>query len=408
MPDEHITFPQDPIHQSRTEDAIIAYTWAHFLNNTVDGKPLNTEWLLRYPMTRAAVRAMDAIQAYSATIGRGFPIVDKFLVAGASKRGWTTWTTASVDPRVVAAVPIVAPIGGIVGSINLHWQAYGEWSFALSDYLEEHLFDFVNAPEFQTILDYVGIDTIYNKLKMPKLVIGTCGDEFFIPDSPRFFWDDLQGEKLLRWIPNAEHSCAGHAEDIMAGVQSFYVSIVSGYARPKVSWNISDVDGSIDVYSEGVPVEKAILWKATNAKGRDFRLVVCGDVNNASCLNPVLWFPEEIQPISPGRYVASVPPPADGWTGFLVELTYKIGGLSYIDPFKVTTPVSVVPLNLPYAPCGASCSKRPPVPAPNEPGSPRDQARGEPTANGMTIGQLIAKERFIRERKSRKLNNGEN
>ena len=33
--------------------------------------------------------------------------VDQFFVAGGSKRGWTTWTTAVVDPRVVAIVPMV-------------------------------------------------------------------------------------------------------------------------------------------------------------------------------------------------------------------------------------------------------------------------------------------------------------
>ena len=33
--------------------------------------------------------------------------VDKFVVCGGSKRGWTTWTTAAVDKRVVAIVPFV-------------------------------------------------------------------------------------------------------------------------------------------------------------------------------------------------------------------------------------------------------------------------------------------------------------
>lgn len=29
------------------------------------------------------------------------------MVAGGSKRGWTTWTTAAVDKRVFGAIPIV-------------------------------------------------------------------------------------------------------------------------------------------------------------------------------------------------------------------------------------------------------------------------------------------------------------
>lgn len=33
--------------------------------------------------------------------------LEKFLVAGASKRGWTTWTTMAVDKRVFAGIPIV-------------------------------------------------------------------------------------------------------------------------------------------------------------------------------------------------------------------------------------------------------------------------------------------------------------
>ena len=37
----------------------------------------------------------------------GGALIDKFLVAGASKRGWTTWMTGAVDTRVIGLFPIV-------------------------------------------------------------------------------------------------------------------------------------------------------------------------------------------------------------------------------------------------------------------------------------------------------------
>ena len=113
----------------RTEDAIIAFTWYYY---EIIHDP---EWLLRLPMTKvtnscvhsiyifnvqAVVRAMDTITDYVPKHNSTLKI-DKFVVAGASKvsfnfsialftinkRGWTTWTTAAVDKRVIGIVPIV-------------------------------------------------------------------------------------------------------------------------------------------------------------------------------------------------------------------------------------------------------------------------------------------------------------
>ena len=37
---------------------------------------------------------------------------------------------------------------------------------------------------------------------MPKYVVSATGDEFFVPDSSELFYDELEGEKLLRYVPN--------------------------------------------------------------------------------------------------------------------------------------------------------------------------------------------------------------
>lgn len=121
VPNERLCFLQEPGCPGRSEDAIIAYTWWHFLE--VDTN--DPEWLLRLPMTKAAVRAMDTIQAY-ANKNSGTNI-ENFVVAGASKRGWTTWTTGIVDTRVIGMVPMVMDLLNMQKNVMHHYEAYGGW-----------------------------------------------------------------------------------------------------------------------------------------------------------------------------------------------------------------------------------------------------------------------------------------
>ena len=57
---------------------------------------------------------MDTVTDYVARISPNH--VSQFIVAGASKRGWTTWLTGAVDSRVIAIIPIVMGSLAIVHS----------------------------------------------------------------------------------------------------------------------------------------------------------------------------------------------------------------------------------------------------------------------------------------------------
>lgn len=52
----------------------------------------------------------------------------RWIVAGASKRGWTTWLVGAVDPRVIGIVPLVMDELNFVQNIHHHYRAYGGWS----------------------------------------------------------------------------------------------------------------------------------------------------------------------------------------------------------------------------------------------------------------------------------------
>jgi PhoPQ-activated pathogenicity-related protein len=310
----------------RTEDAIIAYTWDKFLRGGDDN------WPLRLPMTKAAVRAMDTVTAFLKSSAGGSVAVEKFVVSGGSKRGWTTWTTAAVDPRVVAIVPFVIDLLNIVPSFEHHYRAYGFWAPAVQDYRNMDIMERSGTPRYRELMKIVEPYSYLDRLTMPKFIVNATGDQFFLPDSSQFYFDDLKGEKYLRYVPNTNHSLAG--SDARQSLQAFYESILAGSPRPNFSWNF-EKDGSIRVRSATKPTEVR-LWQATNPKARDFRLDTIGKAYTSVVLTDQ----------GGGTYVGSVPKPSSGWTAYFVEMTYP--GLA-ATPFKFTTGVRVIPDVLPFA-----------------------------------------------------------
>src|SRR5262249_35007282 len=102
IPNEPLVFNNDG--KPRTEDDLLAYCWVKVMDTG------DVTWAPRLPMVKSVVRAMDTVTALMASEQGREVAVNKFVVAGGSKRGWTTWLTAAADKRVVAMVPIVIDV----------------------------------------------------------------------------------------------------------------------------------------------------------------------------------------------------------------------------------------------------------------------------------------------------------
>lgn len=323
IPYEPLTFKDET--KSRNEDAIIAYTWEKYM------KTGNEELPLRLPMTKAAVRAMDTITAVAASTEGGKPSakVEKFIVSGGSKRGWTTWTTAIADDRVVAILPAVIDCLNLEKSMEQHFRAYGFWAPAVRDYL--NTFTWIGTPQFKKLLEIEDPYSYLDRLTMPKLLVNSTGDQFFLPDSSQFYFNELKGEKHLRYVPNTNHGLDG--SDVLQSLDSFYAAVLQGQPRPRYSWKF-EKDGSISVTTKDKPSEVK-LWYANNPKARDFRLEMIGKAYKS----------EVLQPVKEGVYVGQAPKAEAGYTAYFVEMTFPSGG-KY--PFKFTSGVRVTPDVLPF------------------------------------------------------------
>ena len=325
VPNQPLTFAGEP--EGRSEDALIAYTWDKYLRTG------DERWPARLPMTKSAVRAMDAVTAFCAGGAGGGVKVDSFVVSGGSKRGWTAWTTAAVDKRVVAVIPIVIDTLNVRPSGQHHYKAYGFFAPSLQDYVDMRIMDWFGTPQYEALLKIEEPYEYRQRLTMPKFIVNASGDEFFPPDNSQFYFDDLPGVKYLRYVPNADHSLDG--SDAAETVTASYASVVRGAPLPQFSWS-SPAEGTLRVEAKTRPLAVK-LWRATNPKARDFRVETLGKV----------WQSTDLV-AKDGAYVATVEKPAAGWTAYFVELTFPGPLGEKGPPLKFTTQVKVVPDVLPF------------------------------------------------------------
>ena len=116
--------------------------------------------------------------------------------------------------------------------------------------------------------------------------------------------------------------------DVIESVDAWYHAVVHNVSMPRYSWDVDD-DGTITVLTLDEPLE-VLLWQASNPDGRNFMQDVIGRAYSSTPLREV----------EPGRYVAKVDAPAQGYTAYFVEMAFP-SGLSV--PLKFSTGVKVVP-----------------------------------------------------------------
>ena len=328
VPNQPLFFADSRRH-GRSEDDLIAYSRVKFM---VTG---DEEWLVRLAMVKSGVRAMDAIQEFLASEQGGGLVIDDFVVAGGSKRAWTTWLVGVVDERVIGIIPLVIDALNTEAVTRHHYEAYGFFSRSLGDYVRHGLYPHkLGSPEFQAILK---IEDPYmyrhrKRLTIPKYVINASGDQYFLPDNSQYYFGELPEEKLLRYVPNAKHNLAG--SDARNSMIAFYDSVIHGRQRPRYTWKIKR-NGSIEARTKDAPIA-VNLWQATNPGARDFRLDTIG----------AAWTKSPLASGQKGVWVGKVERPENGFTAFMVELVFDSGG-QY--PLKVTTDIKIIPDVLPYA-----------------------------------------------------------
>lgn len=306
--------PNQPLLEGNLrEDDLIAETFVRYL------KTGDENWPLLLPMVKSVVKAMDVAQAFARQEWRAS--VEKFIVAGASKRGWTTWLTAAVDPRVSAIAPVVIDVLNMRAQMSKQVQALGGYSVRLTPYSSRGLLPIPDTAEGRGLLSMVDPWAYRDKLTMPKLIVNGTNDFYWATGALNLYWDGIPQNKWILYIPNAGHNLrrqdrpAGEQlNDLVNGLAAFARHQIIGTPMPSLKWKHEALDGKLRLTIDASPTPLAArLWIA-ESPGADFR--------TAS------WREQELKS-SDGRMVGEIVSPEKGRLAFFGEVEYEIEGLRY-------------------------------------------------------------------------------
>jgi PhoPQ-activated pathogenicity-related protein len=254
--------PFEPMFGGRREDALIAYTFERYLDS---GDP---DWPLLLPMVKSAARAMDAVQEL-ARLQWGLSI-SRFTVSGASKRGWTSWLTAAVDPRVASVAPMVIDMLNMRAQLELQRQTFGGLSEQIQDYEQIHLPERIDTPSGRELVSIVDPYSYRDRLTQPKLILLGTNDPYWPLDALNVYWSGLPEEKRVLYLPNQAHGLRD-VDRLIGSLAALVRYSQHGKPLPAISEVFTQQNGRLELAVRADQVPKRVLaWSATSPS-RDFR-----------------------------------------------------------------------------------------------------------------------------------------
>ncbi|HET8736930.1 MAG TPA: PhoPQ-activated protein PqaA family protein [Pricia sp.] len=294
--------PMQPLYGDLVEDELISFT----LHNYKKDKDLT--WPLLFPMVKSAVKAMDAVQEFSKQrLGKD---IEKFTVAGASKRGWTTWLTGASDKRVAAIGPMVIDVLNMPVSLDYHLTAWNEYSEQIKDYIELEIPQTVNTEDGRALTQMIDPYSYREKLTMPKLLFIGTNDEYWPVDAIKNYIGDIPGENYVQYTPNAGHDLGG-GERALKALSAFWGKTLAQKPYDDLAYelNADATSATLDVASDSEALSAAYLWSA-DSEDRDFR--------------DEKWDSTQLRLSGDGKVIQKIPFPKQGYEAFYIDLEYKV------------------------------------------------------------------------------------
>lgn len=294
--------PNQPLYGDLTEDALISYTLHNFKKDN------DYTWPLLFPMVKSAVKAMDAVQEFVKKNNKH--TVNRFVISGASKRGWTTWLSSAIDDkRVVAIGPMVIDMLNMPATLDYQFKTYGEYSIQIEDYTKLGIPQSTDTKEGRTLTTMIDPFSYRAKMTIPKIIFIGTNDEYWTVDAIKHYYDQIPGKNMIHYTPNAGHDLGG-GKQAFESLTAFFGLTLMNKEYPANTWTTTNTKDGVElaINAQQTDLVGATIWHTTSSD-RDFR-------NN-------LWLSHNHKLTKDPVVKVTIPYPAKGYAAFYVDLKYK-------------------------------------------------------------------------------------
>ena len=244
----------------RREDALIVYTFDNYLESGETDHAAPADGKER--------RACDGRHPGVQRRALQTPVAS-FTVAGASKRGWTSWLTAAVDPRVSSVAPIAIDMLNVPAQIELQRATFGGLSDQVQDYVAIDLPGRIATERGRTLMAMVDPYQYRADLTPPKLILLGTNDRYWLLDALKLYWHGLPEPKRVLYVPNQGHG-VDDVDRLIAGLSALHRYSAHGEVLPAVTWNYTEKANRLRVDVQTNRAPRRVLRGRRPAQ-RDFR-----------------------------------------------------------------------------------------------------------------------------------------
>jgi PhoPQ-activated pathogenicity-related protein len=193
-------------------------------------------------------------------------------------------------------------------SLNNQLTAYGAYSEQIDDYVKLEIPQSTGSKKGKAVTTMIDPYSYRKKLGVPKMIFIGTNDEYWTVDAVKFYINEIPGQTMLHYVPNAGHDLGGGISALQTlGV--LYGKMLQSKPYPVLQTTAKVTDGKVEL-SIDAPLEELdelLIWSATSGT-MDFRKQKWGSTSagKGQAFNKI-----------------SVTLPSTGYKAFYVDARYK-------------------------------------------------------------------------------------